>query len=100
MNTILKFLYHLDLLCCKNCTVVGLTLSGAVPRRTIRSAYNSRATGHGFDTRSGHMRFSFCLFKKGSCSNWRKYVHLVPVNRLEGLSLPRNSVVRSSDPPT
>ena len=28
---------------------------------------------------------------------WRKYVHLVLVNRLERLSLPRNNVVRITD---
>ena len=32
-------------------------------------------------------------------SYWRKYVHLVLVNRLGGLSLPRNSVVRLTDCP-
>ena len=37
---------------------------------------------------------SFTLFK-GSCL----YVHLVLVNRLRGLSPPRNSVVRSTDRP-
>ena len=30
---------------------------------------------------------------------WRKYVHEVLVNRLEGLSLPRKSVVRLTDRP-
>ena len=32
-------------------------------------------------------------------SCWRKYVHLVLVNRLGGLSLPRKSVVRLTDCP-
>ena len=32
-------------------------------------------------------------------SYWRKHVHLVLVNRLGGLSLPRNSVVRLTDRP-
>ena len=32
-------------------------------------------------------------------SYWRKYVHEVLVNRLGGLSLPRKSVVRSTDCP-
>ena len=30
-------------------------------------------------------------------SYWRKYVHKVLINRLEGLSLPRKSVVRLTD---
>ena len=37
--------------------------------------------------------------RKAVVSYWRKYVHLVLVNRLEGLSLHRNSVVRSVDRP-
>ena len=32
-------------------------------------------------------------------SYWRKFVHLVLDNRLGGLSLPRNSVVRLTDRP-
>ena len=32
-------------------------------------------------------------------SYWRKYVHKVLVNRVEGLSLPRKSVVRLTDYP-
>ena len=32
-------------------------------------------------------------------SYWQKYVHKVLVNRLGGLSLPRKSVVRSTDRP-
>ena len=32
-------------------------------------------------------------------SYWQKYVHKVLVNRLGGLSLPRNSVVRLTDRP-
>ena len=38
--------------------------------------------------------------RKTVVSYWRKYVHLVLVTRrLEGLSLPRNSVVRLTDSP-
>ena len=43
---------------------------------------------------AAHFCFSFCRFKKAVVSNWRKYVHLVLVNRLGGPSLLRNSVVR------
>ena len=43
-----------------------------------------------------YFRFSFRFFKKDSC---RKYVHEVLVNRLDGLSLPRKSVVRLTDRP-
>ena len=32
-------------------------------------------------------------------SCWRMYMHLVLINHFGGLSLPRNSVVRLSDPP-
>ena len=42
-----------------------------------------------------YFRFSFHFFKKGSC----QYVHEVLVNCLEGLSLPRKSVVRLTDRP-
>ena len=37
--------------------------------------------------------------RRAVVSYWRKYVHLVLVNRLGGLSLPRNSVVRLTDCP-
>ena len=37
------------------------------------------------------------IFKKTVVSSWRNYGHLVLVNRLGGLSLPKNSVVRFYD---
>ena len=37
--------------------------------------------------------------RRAVVSYWRKYVHKVLVNRLEGLSLPRKSVVRLTDRP-
>ena len=37
--------------------------------------------------------------RRAVVSYWRKYVHEVLVNRLGGLSLPRKSVVRLTDPP-
>ena len=37
--------------------------------------------------------------RRAVVSNWRKYVHEVLVNRLGGLSLPRNNVVRLTDRP-
>ena len=37
--------------------------------------------------------------KRAVVSYWRKYVHDALVNRLEGLSLPRKSVVRLTDRP-
>ena len=58
----------------------------------------SRTRGSMFDTRSGHLRFSVRWFQKDPCF-WRKYVHLVLVNRLRGLSLPRKCVVRLTDRP-
>ena len=46
-----------------------------------------------------YFRFSIRFFKKGSCQLLAKYVHEVLVNHLEGLSLPRKSVVRLTDRP-
>ena len=37
--------------------------------------------------------------RRAVVSYWREYVHEVLVNRLEGLSLPRKSVVRLTDRP-
>ena len=37
--------------------------------------------------------------RRAVVSYWRKYVHEVLVNRLQGLSLPRQSVVRLTDRP-
>ena len=45
-----------------------------------------------------YFRFSFRWFKKGSCQ-LAKVCALSMVNRLGGLSLPRNSVVRLTDHP-
>ena len=46
------------------------------------------------------MYFSPSAFsRRAVVSYWRKYVHEVLVNRLEGLSLPRKSVVRLTDRP-
>ena len=46
-----------------------------------------------------YFRFSFFFSKRAVVSYWRKYVHEVLVNRLGGLSLPKKSVVRLTDPP-
>ena len=47
-----------------------------------------------------HTFFSPSAFsRRAVVSYWRKYVHGVLVNRLEGLSLPRKSVVRLTDRP-
>ena len=44
--------------------------------------------------------FRFFFRSRGAVvSYWRKYVHKVLVNHLEGLSLPRKSVVRLTDRP-
>ena len=60
------------------------------------------------ETASGHViRLSLSFFFVSSSidsrrivvSYWRKYVHEVLVNRLGGLSLPRQSVVRVTDRP-
>ena len=61
----------------------------AEPRGAVGSVSDSRARGPRFDTRSGHI-FSFLLslIQEGHISYWRKYVDLVLVNRLGGLSMP------------
>ena len=46
---------------------------------------------------STYFSFSLADPRRAVVSYWRKYVHEVLVNRLGGLSLPRKSVVRSSD---
>ena len=66
------------------------------PRGAVGSASDSRARGPGFDSRSGHIRsFVLPLIQEG----WRNYVHEVLVNRFDGLSLPRKSVVTLTDRP-
>ena len=46
------------------------------------------------------LSFLLPLFQERAVvSYWRKYVHEVLVNRLGGLSLPRQSVVRLTDRP-
>ena len=37
--------------------------------------------------------------RRATVRYWRQYGHLIPVNRLGGLSMPRNIVVRFSDGP-
>ena len=62
---------------------------------------DSRARGLRLDTQSGHILSRLLpLIQEGQLSaagERRKYVHLLLVNRLRGLSLPRNSVVRVTD---
>ena len=71
------------------------------PRGAIGRAPDLYVRGPGFDTRSGNiLSFLLPLFsKRAVVSYWRKYVHEVLVNRLEGLNLPRKSVVRLTDRP-
>ena len=73
----------------------------AGPRSAIGRAPDSKVRGPGFDTLSGNiLSFSPSAFsRRAVVSYWRKYVHEVLVNRLGGLSLPRKSVVRSTDRP-
>ena len=57
------------------------------PRSAVGSASDSSARGPGFDTWSGHILLSnLLLIQEG------QYVHLVLINRLGDLSLPRNNV--------
>ena len=72
----------------------------AGPRGAVGSVSDSRARGPRFDSQSGHI-FSFLLplIQEGHISCCRKYVHLVLVNRLGGLSMPTNSVVMLIDRP-
>ena len=46
-----------------------------------------------------YFRSPFADSRRPVVSLWRRYVHLVLVNRLRGLSLSRNKVVRSIDRP-
>ena len=76
--------------------------------KAVGSPSDCEARGTGFNTRCSHIllyklimksflrSFSpFHWFKMGSWqSYWQKYKHLVLVNPLQGLLLPRNSVVR------
>ena len=72
------------------------------PHSPVSSASDSRAIDLGFDTRSGHKLFVSASpdLRKEDVSYWQKYMYLVLVNHLGGLSLPRNSVVRLTDHPT
>ena len=75
----------------------AIFISVAGPRSAVVSASDSRASGAGFDTRSGHiLSFLLPLIQDGQLS---KYMHEVLVNCLGGLSLPRKSVVRLIDRP-
>ena len=73
----------------------------AAPCSPIGRAPDSLVRGPGFNTRSGNIpSFLLPLFQEGQLSvTGRKYVHEVLFNRLEGLSLPRKSVVRLTDRP-
>ena len=62
----------------------------------VGSMSASKARGARLETRSGHiLSFFLLLIQEGRLS----VVHLVLLNCLGGLSLPRNSVVRLTDPP-
>ena len=66
------------------------------PHSAVGSASDLRARGPGFDTRSGNIpSFSPSTDSRRAVdSYWREYMHLVLVDCLGGLSLPRNAVVR------
>ena len=67
----------------------------------VGSMSYSRVRGPGFDTLSGHiLSFLLPLIQEGQLLvTGEKYVHIVLVNRLGGLSMPRKSVVRLTDHP-
>ena len=65
----------------------------------VGSLSDSRAKGHQFDTHYSEVQpLTFGSPRAGSrkaaVSYWRKYVHLVLVERLGGVRLPRNSVIK------
>ena len=63
-------------------------------RSEVGCAYDSRAGGPGLDTRSATYFLSLSAnLRRAVVSYWRKYVHEILINCLEGLSLPRKCVV-------
>ena len=66
---------------------------GRVAQSVARLTQESEVPGP-IPDKAIYIRFSFRWFKKDSM-----FVHLVQVNRLGGLSLPRNNVVRVTDRP-
>ena len=75
---------------------------GARPQRAVSGGSDSRARS----PRGQYLVWPYITFvsvytysRRAVVSYWPKYVNLVLVNHLEGLSLPRNSVVRSTDHP-
>ena len=67
----------------------------------VGSMSDSGARGRRFDTISDHLLFIFpsADSRRGLVSYWQKYLHLVLVDLLGGLSLPRNSMIRLIDGP-
>ena len=65
--------------------------SGSWVRRALVSASDSRARGR-YPARPHTFVSPSADLKRAVVSYWRRYVHLVLVNRLGGPSLPRNSV--------
>ena len=92
-----------------------LSFRYARPRSIVGSTSDSSARGPGllwhyganfiergpmFGTQSGNiLSFLLPLIQEGQLSVTGNYVHKVLINRLEGLSLPRKSVVRLTDHP-
>ena len=86
----------------KQCVGILLLKNNFVagPGSAVCKAFDSRARGPGFDTRSCHTFVSPSAdSRRAVVSYWQKYVHEVLVHRLGGLSLPRKSVVRLADRP-
>ena len=70
------------------------------PHDTVSNMFDSKARGPGFDTWSGYTFISPSTDSRRAVPcYWQKYERFVLVNRLIGLSLPRNSVLRLTDPP-
>ena len=77
-------------------------ISNHKPGRVVQSEarLTKRARGPRLDTRSSFLlSFPLPLNQEGQITYWRKYVHLLLVNCLGSLSMPRNSVLRLTDRP-
>ena len=66
-----------------------------MPLRAVSCLSDSRARGSRFAVQSGYkLSFLLLLIHKAVVSYWEKFVPLLLVNCVGGLSLHRNSVVR------
>ena len=70
-----------------------------MPGRVAQSVGHLTRKSQGLGSIPGLATYFRFFSRWAIVSYWRKYVHEVLVNHLEGLSLPRKSVVRLTDRP-